>query len=545
MSTNASIVRYELLRICFHEIQAASHGRKTSVKKRWADTFKVTEQTLDRWMMEVCGRRHSIRADAGKSRSDRNLKTKMVENVWALKASIEAHEQKRSLSTQDAIRLAEINEIITPGELSVSTANAIARKLGYTVKERCVRVEYGEANEAHVTDGSGSEYFYIKEYDGQGNPIIGVRTLKRAERNRKLRPDGSYTQDERALLYYYSVVDGYSRLLYLDLVVAAGENAQDHTSALQRAWQTKADHPMCGMPRMVFTDNGPLGNSSMGWNLFEELDIELTTHLPYNARAKAKVERPFRTLWQKFELLFLLKKDETYHIEEIRELLKNFVYEQNQKKSPSAHADGRSREKMYAESMATQSPRMLHEGTDLLAMLTSSFVATVDAYGCIRKDNALHEIVDCPAALIGQKVEARKNTYGEVVVLHRQTGSKFITRAFMPLVAGNYRAFKHGANEERIARGREMPAPDFRIWGQRQALPENAVSLSEVRAKKIIEGYGSAEAALLAMADMAGVALGDLPDSVSQRLGALAEEHKGNREKIAEIAKAIKEANTE
>lgn len=69
--------------------------------------------------------------------------------------------------------------------------------------------------------------------------------------------------------------------------------------------------PFQGIPKMLYTDNGPIGKSRVFQNVMQCLGIKLATHLPagkdgrrVTARSKGKVERPFRTVKEAHETLY-------------------------------------------------------------------------------------------------------------------------------------------------------------------------------------------------------------------------------------------------
>jgi len=79
-----------------------------------------------------------------------------------------------------------------------------------------------------------------------------------------------------------------------------------------------ADFPFQGIPSMLYMDNGPIGRSRVFQKVMNYLGIEVRTHVPkgkdgrrITARAKGKVERPFRTVKEMHETLYHLHEPET------------------------------------------------------------------------------------------------------------------------------------------------------------------------------------------------------------------------------------------
>jgi hypothetical protein len=91
---------------------------------------------------------------------------------------------------------------------------------------------------------------------------------------------------------------------------------------------------------MIYTDNGPIARSRIFQRVLKYLGIELRTHLPKGkagrrttARAKGKVERPFKTIKIVHEVLYHYHRPKTE--EEANEWLLNYVLRYNEKEHRS------------------------------------------------------------------------------------------------------------------------------------------------------------------------------------------------------------------
>ena len=78
------------------------------------------------------------------------------------------------------------------------------------------------------------------------------------------------------------------------------------------------EFPFQGIPNMIYMDNGPISRSRVFQKVMNYLGIEIRTHVPkgkdgrrVTARAKGKVERPFRTVKEMHETLYHLHEPET------------------------------------------------------------------------------------------------------------------------------------------------------------------------------------------------------------------------------------------
>ena len=75
--------------------------------------------------------------------------------------------------------------------------------------------------------------------------------------------------------------------------------------------KSEADFPLQGIPQMLYMDNGPIARSQVFQQVMRYLGVEVRSHLPQSqtgrkaaARAKGKVERPFRTVKEMHETLY-------------------------------------------------------------------------------------------------------------------------------------------------------------------------------------------------------------------------------------------------
>ncbi len=544
------------------QIQQAAHGARAELKAQLARMLGMSIKTLDRRRMELAGRTRRPRADKGR-RSKPNF-TEHVETVFALKKKLQAIEDTRSLSTADAIRIAERDGLIPVGALEAHEADRAAVKLGITKAVRVVRMDCDRANKVALTDGSGSEYFYPIEEYGDGDWLIGTLSTKENEqKNRRIKivdsrqhtVDSEQTKDKdeksRRMLYYYGFLDMHSRLFFADIVITAGENCEDHARACEAAWRPKSDHPMAGVPEKVFTDNGPLGASEMGQSLLASLGIELVTHMPYKARAKGAIERCWRTVWQRFELPFLLDKGRTYRLSEIRAMFTAYLAEFNAKTSPGAYAAGRSRSEMYRESMAAQEPRLLPADLRLTDLMMRSAFKVVDKSCRIRWDNVYYEIIGTPAAMIGEKVLCRRSHSGEVEVRDPQTYLWLPTKDYKPVEFGDFRAFKGNINDRLAARGAELPAPSMMLHESAEGLTaaDGVIDLRRAREIRVAGdgcgvtgvGYSSVDEAIAWIADEIGMPVWKLGAETEAAVRAAVAEHLDDRAMISEMARGINE----
>jgi hypothetical protein len=122
------------------------------------------------------------------------------------------------------------------------------------------------------------------------------------------------------LLRLYSVVDDRSGVAYQAYPGVYGEDGEAALRFLCAAMAPKpqTDVPFPGRPEMLYMDNGPIARSHVFQQVLGYVGIERRTHLPagtdgqrVTARAKGKVERPFRTVKEMHETLYHLHEPQT------------------------------------------------------------------------------------------------------------------------------------------------------------------------------------------------------------------------------------------
>jgi transposase InsO family protein len=115
-------------------------------------------------------------------------------------------------------------------------------------------------------------------------------------------------------LMLFSVVDDRSGVGYQEYRCVYGEDAESALRFLFNAMAPKPympDFPFQGIPGMLYLDGGPVAKSRVFQNVMDALGVVCQAHLPagkdgrrVTARAKGKVERPFRTVKDMHETLY-------------------------------------------------------------------------------------------------------------------------------------------------------------------------------------------------------------------------------------------------
>jgi hypothetical protein len=234
---------------------------------------------------------------------------RLCEIVAAMKIRT-TNRKGRHLSTVRVLELLEKHGVDTPhgflkiekGRITASTLNRHLNRLGYDharmIREPpAVRFQAEHSNALWHFDMSTSDLKELKappwiDPDRQGAPTLML----------------------------FSVVDDRSGVAYLEYRCVYGEDAESALKFLFNAMSPKAEegNPFQGIPSTIHLDNGPVAKSAVFKRVMESLGIEVITHMPAGsdgrrttARAKGKVERPFRTIKDAHETLYHFHQPET------------------------------------------------------------------------------------------------------------------------------------------------------------------------------------------------------------------------------------------
>jgi hypothetical protein len=292
----------------------ARHPERSALITSTAQLYAVSRATLYRLLRGDRRPKDAHRADRGRPRA---LPAAEVERWCEIIAAMKIrtiNKKGRHLSTVRTLQLLVEHGVDTPdgfqklapGTLTASTANRHLRRLGYdhermTRQPPAVRFQAEYANALWHFDMSPSDLKHLKtpawiDADRQGAP----------------------------LLMLFSVVDDRSGVAYQEYRCVYGEDVETVLRFLFNAMSSKSPelgdeaNPFQGIPAAPSLDNGPVAKSAVFKRVMESLGIEMLPHMPAGsdgrrttARAKGKVERPFRTVKEAHETLYHFHEPET------------------------------------------------------------------------------------------------------------------------------------------------------------------------------------------------------------------------------------------
>lgn len=300
-------------------------AERRALMQETAKLYGVAEVTLYRLLRERARPRALKRADAGLPRVLPRIEfERYCELIAAMKLRT-SNRKGRHLSTVQAIRLLEDYGItaadehiqVPRGQLSKTTVNRYLRQWGldHDVLLRpppAVRFEARSSNQCWQFDLSPSDLKQVKK--------------------------PSWVDESRGppTLMLYSVVDDRSGVAYQEYHCVYGEDVEAALRFLFNAMAPKPveGFPFQGIPELLLTDNGPIAKSLVFQQVLGYLGVELRTHMPQGsdgrrptARAKGKVERPFRSVKEMHETLYHFHAPQTE--EEANAWLLNFLLRYN------------------------------------------------------------------------------------------------------------------------------------------------------------------------------------------------------------------------
>ncbi len=313
-----------MLRNALDTLKARSSKRRLLVEEA-ADFYGVSPSSIRRALHEHHQPQTTNRSDFNQPRKIPGPEMRRYcEIVAALKVRT-TNKKGRHLSTKECIHLLETYGVQTPqgpvqapeGMLKRTTVDRYLQRwgLGYKamrVEPPAVRFQAVHSNDCWQFDFSPSD---LKKLKGER---------------------ASHSSDGSRTLMLISVADDRSGVLYKEYHYVHGEDVMTALRFLFNAMAPKkrTGIPFQGIPKILYMDNGPVAWSKVFKQVMAQLGVEIRLHMPKGsdgrrttARAKGKVERPFRTVKESFETLYHFHEPET--VEEANEWLQEYLQRYN------------------------------------------------------------------------------------------------------------------------------------------------------------------------------------------------------------------------
>lgn len=172
-----------------------------------------------------------------------------------------------------------------------------------------VRLDSLHVNHVHLFDITNCLQWHLEKGHGMNEEDISkwLYPNKVLEEARK--------RDMKPKLLRYVMIDHKSRAFYFQYFYTSGERAENGAEFFYNAWADKrpliektlgiADYDgmyqFSGIPKIIYTDGGPIFKDTAIKNLMAALGIEVLIHKTHNPRAKGMVERHMKIIGDNFE----------------------------------------------------------------------------------------------------------------------------------------------------------------------------------------------------------------------------------------------------
>jgi hypothetical protein len=305
----ASAVPVEALATLRRRLAAlpARHPERAVLMTSTAQLYAVSRATLYRLLRGERRPKDAHRTDRGYPRS---MPAPEIERWCAIVAAMKVrttNRKGRHLSTVRTLQLLVEYGVDTPdgfrkldpGTLTASTLNRHLRRLGYD-HERMVRQPPAVRFQAERSNA-------LWHFDMSPSDLKQLKVPPWIDTERQGAPT----------LMLFSIVDDRSGVAYQEYRCVYGEDAETALRFLFNAMALKVSAEpgegdgFHGIPDTIHLDNGPVAKSAVFKRVMESLGVEVITHMPAGsdgrrttARAKGKVERPFRTVKDAHETLY-------------------------------------------------------------------------------------------------------------------------------------------------------------------------------------------------------------------------------------------------
>jgi hypothetical protein len=301
------------------------HPERGVLMQSTAQLYAISRATLYRLLRGERRPKDAHRTDHGRPRSMPAPEIqRWCEIVAAMKVRT-TNKKGRHLSTVRTLQLLTEHGVDTPdgfqklapGRLTASTVNRHLKRLGYD-HERMIRQPSAVRYQAERSNA-------LWHFDMSPSDLKQLKAPAWIDADRQGAPT----------LMLFSVVDDRSGVAYQEYRCVYGEDAETalrflfNAMSRKTAEQSEAD-PFQGIPIAIYLDNGPVAKSAVFKRVMESLGVEVMTHMPAGsdgrrttARAKGKVERPFRTVKDAHETLYHFHEPETE--EEANRWLERFI----------------------------------------------------------------------------------------------------------------------------------------------------------------------------------------------------------------------------
>ena len=499
------------------EWAGAPRGSKSAVVQKWAEFCGVNPATVYR----------QLNANGSKKRVKRARKIEDVEAQAALVASIKKRppEHRGEICTADAVEIAKAAGYDITA--SASHIDRVIRECGLKRQpRRVIRFQADYPNQLHHVDASTSNCFYVARRLENGDAVLKLYKGYQGYKNKPI-PVGLRP-------WIYGCVDDHSGLSCARYIAAEGESMADCLDFLCWAWSGAEGKDLRGLPEFLKADHGPLMKSKDATEFLDRLGIAIDPSIPGQKDAHGKVERPWRTMWQRFELPFWSEDPKTFEIplSELNQRLANYLLAYNGK--PHRWERKHSRRDVWSRINQRGGAVILAE--DAIRRMVRRYERTVAQDGTIQLDGKVYEVKGLHSAKVRLWEGLRD---GRMVAEDLKTGERFEVVEFCPQGFCDYKGVPDTGDQRARETAAEMAGTENPLY--REAPESPGVVRFPVRTAEVIEpedkiaadAYPTAAEAIRDFVALTGIA----PDAQDRAdLEALIEENGRSRQFIRDLA---------
>lgn len=298
---------YQQLRDLAYALDAAPHGKKTSIKQQLANQFGWSLQKLHRELKKIgwdSGRKR--RSDAGTTEAD---ETTLQEIATMIQAGMRKNgKQTMHITTARSI-LAQNGRKITISNARLSVLlrqmNMDAKTMKTPSATKGVRSKH--QNHVHEIDPSLCLIYYAPN---------GEQKVLHDDEIYKNKP-GWVKRVGNLKCWRYVLTDHYSSTIIVRYYQSAGENQTNLYDFMLYCWQKMEGRPFHGMPKICYMDKGSANTAKALKNALTSLGVEVIGHEQGNARATGQVENAQNIVETQFESR--LKYEPVNSVDELNE----------------------------------------------------------------------------------------------------------------------------------------------------------------------------------------------------------------------------------
>jgi len=416
--------------------KTAPRGYKSKIVAKWSETLGYSYNSLYGLL------------NAGRKRKKGERKIGCIEDyvriVFQIKKKVP--EQHGEISTDQAVRIAIENNIIPANMINkISTINRIGRELALNKKIRRVsRFQASYPNELHHVDASSSKFFYIARELAGGDCLLKLHAGKKGYKNKpvptRLRP------------WVYGLVDDHSGYYVGRYIAAYGETAIDNLNFLAWAWSKNDAKPFFGLPEKLKGDLGPMMRGKDAQDFFKRLGVEVDPSEPENKEAHGKIERPWRTIWQRFEKTFFAQTDWKKFEVTVSEFNRQFFIYQEEYNSMS-HRFEKNITRYQAWKRINFRGGAVAMPERALTTVAKRIERTIGADGCFSFNGQQYEV----KGLHNAKVFIYMGVFDDrLVVEDKESGRKYEVEKFTPNPVGTFTSREETPHQKAVKAGETL-----------------------------------------------------------------------------------------